>query len=459
MTDNFQEDDRLRSLDNYEVFEKNSKGEPTGKVNCGRLARLLLEGDGRKYLVTKDNQEIFSFNGSYYESSGEALIRERVQYYLDDIHGLEYIKKEVVGYIRNHAYVEREKLNPPLNLINLKNGIYNLDTGELVSHSPKYFFLQEIPVNFKKEAKIQKIKEFLEDSLNQEDIPIVQEFFGDCLLREYRFKKALMCVGETDTGKSQLLSLLGKFLGTCNISSKPLDLLCHDKFSTIDLYGKLANIRAELGIVPLRSIDKFLMLTGGDIIGAERKFQQSFNFRNYAKLIFSCNKVPESENKNPAYYNRWLVIEFTNVVPPEERIPFFYDVISTESELNGLLNWSLEGLKRLMEKKQYSDHRSITEIKEFMEKGSNPILDFINTYIERDNEGEISKDDLYKCYLEFCKSLGYPTKDSNVFSRKFKPLAPLGLDEGESRIGGHKRVWRGIKCTWVLGVQQEKLLC
>jgi putative DNA primase/helicase len=314
-------------------------------------------------------------------------------------------------------------------------------------------------VNYNKEAQIKKIKEFLEDTLNQEDIPIIQEMFGDCLLREYRYKKALMCVGETDTGKSQLLSLLWKFIGQNNISSKPLDLLCHDKFSTYDLYGKLANIRAELGIIPLRSIDKFLMLTGGDIIGAERKYQQSFNFRNYAKLIFSCNQVPESENKNLAYYNRWLAIEFTNQVPKEEQIPNIFNTISTEEELSGLLNWSIEGIKRLMEKNHYSDHRNVIDIKTFMERGVNPILDFINTYIERDAEGEISKDTLYNCYLEFCKSLGYPTKDSNVFSRKFKPLAPLGIEEGETRIGNHKKVWRGIKCTWVLGVQQEKLIC
>lgn len=448
-------------LDTFDVLERNKDDMITG-INALKLGKLILHGDEKYYLVTKDNQEIFSYNGSYYDPCGDALIKERVQYYLegiDEIKGMIHYKKEVTEYIRNHAYVEREQLNPPINLINVKNGVYNIETGELTPHTPEDYFLQETPIIYNPDAKINTIQKFFEDTLNQEDINVIQEFFGDCLLREYRYKKALICVGETDTGKSQLLSLLGKFLGGNNISSVPLDKLCYDRFSTIELYSKNANIRSEMSVKTIREVDTFLMLTGGDIVGAERKFQQRFNFRNYAKLIFSCNKIPESEFKNDAYYNRWIPIEFTNQVPKEEQIPNFFDVISSDEELSGLFNWAIIGLKRLMDNNRYSDHRSIDSIKEFMEKGVNPILDFVNTYIEREENGEISKDDMYRCYCEFCKSFGFPTKDSNVFSRKFKPLAPLGMEEGETNIGKHKRVWRGVKCTWVKGVPQEKLEC
>jgi hypothetical protein len=57
--------------------------------------------------------------------------------------------------------------------------------------------------------------------------------------------------------------------------------------------------------------------------------------------------------------------------------------------------------------------------------------------------------------------LGYPCKESNVFSRTFKKYAPIGIDEGQTQKGGHKKVWRGIECTWVLSTDkpQEKLEC
>lgn len=440
-------DKKEELLEQYEVFEKDKKGEPTGSVNCSRLARVILEADSQNYAVTKDNQEIYIYNNSFYEPKGEAIAKERVQHYLNDAKGLNYVKGEVVGYIRNHKYIDREEFNPPANLINLKNGIYDIKTKQLIPHTPDYYFINEIPVNYDPNAKINAIKDFLETILNVEDIKIIQEFFGDCLLRSYPYKKALMCVGETDTGKSQLLSLLGVFLGKKNTSNKTLQELCKDRFAAAELYGKQGNIAADIGQDTVASSNKFLMLTGGDRLDAQRKHQQPFNFDNYAKLVFSCNKIPETENKTDAYFNRWLVIEFSYLIPEEEKIPDFYKTLISEEELSGLLNFAIEGIEKLESQRGYSKHRSLEEVKAFMERGSNPILEFITTYIKPKPEGEVSKDFVYNCYLEFCKFMGYPAKDSNVFSRKFKPLAPMGISEGQTRSSG--KVWRGIECEYV----------
>ena len=452
---------RKELLEQFEVFEKNDEGEPTGTINCSRMAKLILEADNRNYAVTKDNQEIFIYNGSYYEPNGESVIKERVQYYLNDLKGLNYIKGEVTGFIRNHHYIDREEFNPPTNLINVKNGIYDIKTKQLIPHTPDYYFLNEIPVNYDPEAKINKIKDFFDTILNVEDITIIQEFLGDCLLRAYPYKKALMCVGETDTGKSQLLSLLGIFLGKKNTSNKTLQELCKDRFAKAELYGKQANIAADIGQNTVANSNAFLMLTGGDRLDAQRKMQQPFTFDNYSKLVFSCNKIPETENKTNAYYNRWLVIEFSYQIPEGEKIPDFYKTLISEEELSGLLNFAITGIERLEAQRGYSKHRSLEDVKTFMEKGSNPIREFIDTYIEHDAEGELTKTHVYDCYLEFCKQMGYPAKESNAFSRKFKPLAPMGIDEGQTQIGGHKKTWCGIKCTWILSTdtEQEKLKC
>ncbi len=448
-----QEQDRRQRenrLLQYLVFEKDKDGKPTGAVNCIRLARLLLDGDGRNYISTEDNQEIFSYNGSHYVPQGDALIKQRVQYYLgDEVRGLEHIKNEVVGYVRNNQYIDREQFNPPLHLINVNNGIYNLQTGELLPHSPDHYFLQKILVDYKPGAKIDKIAAFLEQTFNQEDIPILQEFLGDSLYRSHRYKKALILVGPTDTGKSQFLSLIGKFIGEKNVAHVPLDRLCHDKFTPVELYGKLINIRAELHVKTLRSIDMFLMLTGGDVIGAERKYQNGFNFRNYSKQVYSCNETPDSENKNDAYYNRWIPVECSNTIPKENQIPNYFETISTDEELSGLLNWALKGLYRLLKQGHYSHHRSIDEVREFMTKGKNPIRDFADQYIIKDPDAEITNGELYNSYRDFCKLMGHPIKDSSVFSKLVHPLLPQGTQKGETSKDGHKRVWRGITCTYV----------
>ena len=97
-----------------------------------------------------------------------------------------------------------------------------------------------------------------------------------------------MCVGDEDNGKSVMLKIISKFLGRENISSKTLHSLVNDRFATADLYGKLANIFADLSAKRLPDIEAFKVLASGDRISAERKFQNSFEFEPTTKLDFQC---------------------------------------------------------------------------------------------------------------------------------------------------------------------------
>jgi len=445
----FDQPERISLLDQYEVFEKNDKGEPTGHVNCPRLATLILEGDNNHYIVIQDNQDILWYNGSYYEHGGERIIEQRTNYYLDDRMSTRF-KQEVLTYIKTKEYIKREGLEPPIHLINLKNGVFDIETKKLMPHSPEYKFLNQIPVTYNPEAKINTLQTFFDETLDVNDLPLIQEFFGDCLQRAYRYKRALMCVGERDTGKSVMLNVIEKFLGKENTSNVNLWDLCTDKFATIELYGKHANPCSELDPQEITHIDKFLTITGDDWLSGQRKFQDRFKFKNYAKLIFFCNKIPDTKNKNEAFYVRWIVIVFGNQIPFENQIEGYHEQLCTEEELSGLLNWALQGLYRLKKQHGYSEHRSLEQVQELMQKGSKPIREFVDQYIVVDPDGETGKEEMYLSYVEFCKNLGYPYKADNVFSRFFKPELPYGatVTEGQPRKKGHKRTWKGIICTY-----------
>jgi putative DNA primase/helicase len=422
-------------------------------INCPNLAKLLMHGDEKRYLVTEDNQEIYIFNGSYYEPLGLQTIKNRLNYYLDDF-TTKHRKQEVVDFIKNYEYVKREELEPPANLINLKNGIFDIHTQELKPHDENFYFLNEIPIHYDTDAKIDKIKNFKETLLNLDDITINQEFYGDCLQRDYRFKKALMNVGETNTGKTQEFRLLEKFLGKQNITNLTLHDLCKNEYAAAELYGKYANIYGDIGSSSLRQIQKFLVLTGNDRISARKIYQEPFYFRNYAKLAFSCNIVPDTEVKTNAYYERWLVIEYSNVFDENIKNPRIIEEITTEKEMSGLFNWALEGLYRVKDQRGYSPHRTLEEVKEYMTKGKNPIREFADTYIESEPKNVILKSRLYDCYTDFCKFHKYPIKQSNVFTRMLKPelKRDIKIEEGHKTEG---RSWQGIKCTYDKKNQHE----
>ncbi len=75
---------------------------------------------------------------------------------------------------------------------------------------------------------------------------------------------------------------------------------------------ELANIFADLPKQPLKYTGVFKMLTGEDEICADRELRDPIYSKNYTKLIFSANKLPEVIDQTYAFWRRWIVVEFPN---------------------------------------------------------------------------------------------------------------------------------------------------
>ena len=78
------------------------------------------------------------------------------------------------------------------------------------------------------------------------------------------------------------------------------------------LYGRLVNICSDIPNSKLEQTEIFKKLTNGlDLIDGENKYQDSFVFKNTAKLVFSANSLTEVK-RDKAYYRRWQLIPFPN---------------------------------------------------------------------------------------------------------------------------------------------------
>jgi putative DNA primase/helicase len=195
-----------------------------------------------------------------------------------------------------------------------------------------------LPITFDPNAKCPEILKFLGQALHAQDVFTAMKIIGYCLYRNNKYEKAVMLYGPGSNGKGVFIKLIELFVGLENTSHVPLQDLDKDRFAAADLYCKMVNTFADLKAEKLTTTGMFKTLVSGDTTRAQRKYGHPFSFRNYAKLIFSANKIPDSDDKTHAYYIRWLILPFEKVFERKEtKDTRLIDKLTAPEELSGLL--------------------------------------------------------------------------------------------------------------------------
>lgn len=359
-------------------------------------------------LTTKDNETVYFYDmqEGIWLPNGDVIIKEMATKMLGQ-DSTRHRVEEALFHIKAKTYRDRKIFDMALNLIPLQNGILDIVNLQFFDYTPDYYFLSKIPVKFNPDARCPNIEKFLSEIVIGKDTELLLEITGYCLLRDYRIQKAVMLVGEGENGKSTWLNLLIKFLGSENVSTVSLQDLGSNRFAISNLYGKLANIHADLSNMELKATGKFKQLTGSDLIQGEQKFKAPFNFLNHAKLIFSCNRLPIANDTTNAFYRRWIIITFPNSFEgiADKTI---LTKITTEEELSGFLNLIIDRIRKLMDTGQFSRNESTEDLRERYIRLADSVAAFVMDSIEISIDGYETKETLYSEYAEYCRLNNYP---------------------------------------------------
>jgi len=422
---------KRRERRKQDFFDEEGRFKPT------LFAKQLLEDFHFK--TTRDNETLYVFNWEkgVYGDFGEVFVKEQMVAQLDENTRARHFN-DVDFYIKGSTYFDRA--NNPTNKIVVTNGILDVVTKELIPHTPELFVTTHIPITYDPSAKCPAILKFIEEVVGKNQVPIIQECFGYCLLKAMPFPQALMLIGFGRNGKSTLLNLLEKLLGEKNVSSLTLQSLCHNRFAAAQLYDKLANLCADIPKTTLTKTGTFKMLTGNDMITAEHKHKQLFGFRNHAKLIFSANQVPETKDDTLAYFSRWIIISCNNIFRGANCNPHILKEIATPEALSGLLNFALEGLDRLLKNGGFSTSETIEELRSHYMRKSNSAKAFIEEQLEYDPDGNlIPVSIMYERYIIFCQDNNLPSTQKRTFTINMQQLLPK-VHKTQRRIL-HKSTW------------------
>jgi len=424
-------------LERYDAIELSKDG-TIKKVIPYNVARMLMEEHDYNFTVIRDEksdrEEIFYYKDGYYHRNGILMIRKLINYYLEEMSS-EYYKREIIGTMSDFNNKSRAELEPPLHLINVKNGIYNIRTGELIPHSKEYYFINQIPIEYNPKAKCPKFNKFVSEVVYEKQIPLIQEMFGFTFYREYFIHVAFMLVGGGRNGKGVLVNILERLLGSQNVSTEPLEDLTSRPYASAELYGRMLNIGSEISDSELKNSNKFKILTGNEPIKGEVKYGATFSFRNYAKLIFNTNQIPYSRDHTYGFKQRWIIIPFPNTFPRGAKgtDPFVERrIVEDEEEMQGIFNWAMEGLKRLMNKYDFT-YEASNQYENMINPGKKFILD--NLTLQYGNV--LSRNEIYNKYRIFCEENLYFIETEEIFFDKVKYYFPE-IDTGRFVIDGNR---------------------
>lgn len=354
---------------------------------------------------------------------------------------------QAIDLIHRSQKIDYDEINPlACELINVQNGMLDWKNGELLQHDPKYLSTIQISSEYVPDAKCEALDKFFADVFPPDCVALAEEFIGYLLIPDTRMQKAFIAVGAGGNGKGTFLKLLTSLLGKENVSTLDIHTLEDDKFATASLVGKLANVHHDLSRKQLESTSRFKTLVSGDPISGEKKFKDGFTFRPFARLVFSANEFPRSEDKTNAYFRRLIFVEFPNTFSGAAAEILDYDKVlaQTPGFMSALLNRGIAGLRRVMETGRFSISETSTRTIEQYKRECNSAYDFVQEYCHIEEWGWIPRQQMYQKYNGWCLDNGLKPMSSKNFVNGIRDTKGIKEVKREGVRG-----WLGI--SWVGG--------
>ncbi|GAV19306.1 hypothetical protein MMIC_P0240 [Mariprofundus micogutta] len=301
-------------------------------------------------------------------------------------------------------------------IIPVGNGYIHYDednnTFELKEHDPQYGLQYVLACDYDPTATNQEWVNFLDRVVPDFGVQdFLQEFIGYTLMPDNRYQCGLWLTGNGANGKG----VFAKVVEQLHSATAAINLDSIGQYDMEGIIGSSLVIADEVGrhINNEQTVKK---LVSGEPMQVNRKYLKVIKaFRNTAKIIALSNHTPKGGDQTDGFWRRWFLVPFEHKVPVSERIPNYEYIITQKGGLSGLLNWSLEGLQRLLERGHFDPPQVIREQLEQARISADSVLGWTSEcVVERSDHCDADRQTSYAEYKEWCsanglKSVGMPT--------------------------------------------------
>ena len=336
---------------------------------------------------------------------------------------------------------------PAPNDVVLRNGILNLDTGELNGHTPDLFTMNALDFDYdpaKPEEPTRWIS-FLKSLWpeDQQSIDTLQETIGYLLAPNTSQQKIFLLVGPPRSGKGTILRVLKGLLGSENVAAPTLSWLSKD-FGMQGLIGKsLATISDAhfAGAERHVACERLLVISGEDFVTIPRKYREEWEGQLNVRFVIATNEVPKLPDSSGALAARFVPMVLKETFLGREDPGL---TAALQEERAGIFSWGLEGRRRLLERGRFEIPDSGLGVKEMLGDLGSPVAAFIGEVCVTGMDQSVSVSDLWATWTEWCEETKVPPGTKASFGRDLAAAAPSVKKTRPGNKGARWQAYEGI---------------
>jgi putative DNA primase/helicase len=342
---------------------------------------------------------------------------------------------------------EGEECPSPREILACRSSLLHLPTMRHMEPTPTFLSFNALDYDPDPEAAEPELWFHFLDQVfgdDEEAKELLQDWFGYCLTGDTSQQKMLLMVGPKRSGKGTIARVLSRLVGPGNVCGPTTSSLAGD-FGLQPLVGKNLAIVSDARFSGDRVqtvVERLLCISGEDLLTVDRKHLPSVHMQLPTRFVFLTNEIPRLCDASGALAGRFMVLKFTESFYGRE------DKALTKKltgELPGILNWAIEGWKRLQERGRFLQPESVESVMEDMEHLSSPVSAFVQQCCDVAPELRCPINEMYDAYLLWSAWEGFDLKPTKqTFGRNLQAAVP-GLKIKRNHTEG--RFYEGIVLT------------
>lgn len=337
--------------------------------------------------------------------------------------------ESLLASVKNEAFTKLDA--PDKYKVQFDNISFDVRHGKL-EECDTFFTLHQIPHNYDAKADCPKFKRFINNLFYEEDIHVIQEYLGYCLVPNTLAQTALFIVGEGGEGKSRITILMEHIIGHDNVVIGDFIGL-QDKFSTTSLDKQMMFIDDDLSLEALDDTSNFKkIVTAETTMEVEPKGKPKYKTKLYSRILCCGNGAIQSKfDRSDGFYRRLLI---SKVKPVHYAKPDRTLSDQLDQEIPGIINWLLEGLCRVVRNGFIIEPSArMTQELQSVRDSSDTIQLFMSDeqFIEYtgDKDDKVSIKQLYDAYESWCQDNNYLVIHKNTFGKVIRKTYKANLSK------------------------------